>query len=116
MEYTVKVTALDKKLFPELQAEYFAVPDSGKCPCYSIGDEFLFYRNDERDDYWHMGAGALIKSGAPDDGVLLSPGTMHCGSVGVPFTRRRGMPSAAISTPRCKAVPLCTAGQRTTGS
>jgi uncharacterized repeat protein (TIGR04076 family) len=85
MEHRVKVTVLDKKLYPELQAEYCAVPDSGKCPCYNVGDEFLFYRNDRRDDFWHMGAGTLVKSGAPDGGVLLSPGTMHCGSEGVPF-------------------------------
>ena len=45
----------------------------------------MFYRNDERDDYCHMGAGTLIKSGKPDEGVLLSPGTMHCGTDGVPF-------------------------------
>ena len=76
---------MDKKLFSELQAQYCAVPDSGKCPCYNVGDEFMFYRNDERDDYWHMGAGTLIKSGKPDEGVLLSPGTMHCGTDGVPF-------------------------------
>ena len=63
MEHRVKVTVLDKKLFSELQAQYCAVPDSGKCPCYNVGDEFMFYRNDERDDYWHMGAGTLIKSG-----------------------------------------------------
>lgn len=42
MEYRCKVTVLDKKLFPELQAEYCAVPDSGKCPCYNVGDEFVF--------------------------------------------------------------------------
>ena len=29
MEHRVKVTVLDKKLFPELQAQYCAVPDSG---------------------------------------------------------------------------------------
>ncbi|MCI1722507.1 MAG: hypothetical protein LKM35_04425 [Lachnospiraceae bacterium] len=46
MEYQVKVTVLDKKLFPELQEQYCAVPDSGKCPCYNIGDEFIFCRND----------------------------------------------------------------------
>ena len=28
MEYRVKVTVLDKKLFPELQTEYCAVPDA----------------------------------------------------------------------------------------
>ena len=43
MEYRCKVTVLDKKLFPELQAQYCAIPDSGKCPCYNVGDEFIFY-------------------------------------------------------------------------
>ena len=57
MEHRVKVTVLDKKLFPELQAQYCAAPDSGKCPCYNVGDEFMFYRNDARDDFWHMGGG-----------------------------------------------------------
>lgn len=36
MEYRCKVTVIDKKLFPELQAQYCAVPDSGKCPCYNV--------------------------------------------------------------------------------
>lgn len=85
MEHRVKVTVIDKKLFPELQAQYCKVPDSGKCPCFNKGDGFLFYRNDERDDYWHMGAGTLIKRGKPDEGVLQSPRTMHCGETGVPF-------------------------------
>lgn len=85
MEYRCKVTVLDKKLYPELQQQYCAVPDSGKCACYHVGDEFMFYRNDERDDYWHMGAGTLVKLGQPDEGVLMSPGTMHCGTEGVPF-------------------------------
>ena len=77
MEHRVKVTVLDKKLFPELQAQYCANPNSGKCACYHVGDEFIFYRNDERDDYWHMGAGTLVKSGQPDEGVLLSPGSYY---------------------------------------
>ena len=68
MEHRVKVTVLDKKLFPELQAQYCAVPDS-----------------DERDDFWHMGAGTLVKSGTPEEGCLQSPGTAHCGTEGVPF-------------------------------
>ena len=85
MEYRCKVTVIDKKLFPELQEQYCAVPYSGKCPCYNTGDEFIFYRNEERDDYWHCGAGTLIKSGEPDSGCLQSPGTARCGSKGVPF-------------------------------
>ena len=55
MKHKVKVTVIDKKLYPELQQQYCADPDSGSCPCYNIGDEFVFYRNDERDDFWHMG-------------------------------------------------------------
>ena len=84
MEYRCKVTVLDKKLFPKLQQQYCAVPDSGVCPCFNVGDEFLFCRNDERDDFWHMGAGTLIKSGKADTGNLQSPGTVHCGTDGVP--------------------------------
>lgn len=64
MEYRCKVTVLDKKLFPELQAQYCAVPNSGKCPCYNVGDEFIFCRNDERDDYWHCGEGTLVMRAA----------------------------------------------------
>ena len=80
MEHRVKVTVLDKKLFPELQAQYCAVPDSGKCPCYSVGDEFMFYRNDERDDFWHMGAGTLVKSGTLEEGCLQSLAEISLGT------------------------------------
>ena len=85
MKHKVKVTVIDKKLYPELQREYCAVPDSGKCPCYNVGDEFVFIRDETRDDYWHCGAGTLVRSGEPDEGCLQSPGTQHCGSEGVPF-------------------------------
>ena len=78
MEHRVKVTVLDKKLFPELQAQYCAVPDSGKCPCYHVGDEFLFYRNDERDDFWHMGLSALVKAEGNPDEVAGRPKMPFC--------------------------------------
>lgn len=85
MHYAVKVTVLDKKLYPELQEQYCANPKSGKCACFNVGDEFIFHRNDERDDFWHMGAGTLVKSGKADEDFAHSPGTMHCGTEGVPF-------------------------------
>ena len=59
MKHKVKVTVIDKKLYPELQQQYCADSDSGSCPCYNVGDEFVFYRNDERDDFWHMGLNTL---------------------------------------------------------
>ena len=48
MQHKVKVTVIDKKLYSELQAQYCADPQSGVCPCYHVGDEFLFERYAER--------------------------------------------------------------------
>ena len=62
MKYKVKITVIDKKLYPELQQQYCHDPNSGICPCYNVGDEFVFYRDDERDDFWHMGLNTLIKT------------------------------------------------------
>lgn len=82
MEYRCKVTVLDKKLFPELQVQYCAVPNSGKCPCYNVGDEFIFYRNDEKDDYWHCGTkGVLFCSEAWNAISLYIYTTLQGGSI-----------------------------------
>ena len=112
MEHRVKVTVLDKKLFPELQTQYCAVPDSGKCPCYNVGDEFMFYRNDERDDYWHMGAGTLIKSGTPDEFYNL---LVQCIAVQKEFLSapKHGIALADTSILHFKGEQLCTAGLMT---
>ena len=55
MKHSVKVTVIDKKVYPELQKEYLADPESGACPCFEVGDEFLFERSDGKDDFWHFG-------------------------------------------------------------
>ena len=44
MKHKVKVTVLDKKLYPELQRQYCANPAAGACSCYNVGDEFEFCR------------------------------------------------------------------------
>lgn len=59
MQYKVKVTVIDKKLYPDLQQQYCANPQSGSCPCYHIGDEFIFERYGDADDFWHMGFNTL---------------------------------------------------------
>ena len=51
MKYKVKVTVIDKKVYPELQKEYCADPNAGSCPCYNVGDEFEFLRDGDRDDF-----------------------------------------------------------------
>ena len=55
MEHACKVTVLETKVFPDLQERYLADPRSGACRCFQPGQEFLFERNTERDDFWHFG-------------------------------------------------------------
>ena len=57
MKHKIKVTVIDKKLYPELQKQYCMDPNPGACPCYNVGDEFIFERDGDNDDFWH---GALI--------------------------------------------------------
>jgi len=78
MKHKVKVTVIDKKLYPELQRQYCADPDSGECPCYNIGDEFIFERDGDNDDFWHMGLNTLTKTNADPDTVAGGPKMPHC--------------------------------------
>lgn len=55
MRHQCKVTVLDKKLFPELQRAYCAEPESGACPCFEVGQEYLFRTGPGTDDFWHFG-------------------------------------------------------------
>lgn len=74
MKHKVRVTVLDKKLYPELQREYCADPAAGACPCYNIGDEFIFYR----DDFWHMGLNTLVHTSGDADSVAGGPRMPFC--------------------------------------
>ena len=49
-----KITVLRKELCPDLQRQYLADPESGPCPIFEVGQEFLLERSDARDDFWHM--------------------------------------------------------------
>ena len=65
MKHKVKLSVIDKNLYPDLQAKYCADPESGECSCCNVGDEFMFYRDDEHDDnFWHMGINTLTKTSA----------------------------------------------------
>ena len=58
MQHKCKVTVIDKKLYPDLQAQYLKNPRSGACPFYNVGDEFVFARYGGEDTFWNMGKGA----------------------------------------------------------
>ena len=98
MKHKVKVTVIDKKLYPELQQQYCSDPDSGACPCYNIGDEFIFERDGDKDDFWHMGLNTLTKTNADPNTVAGGPKCL--------IVLRRGMPFHAIFTLDCRVVPL----------
>ena len=78
MKHKVKLTVIDRKCYPELQEKYCADPKSGPCPCYNVGDEFVFYRDGERDDFWHMGLNTLVKTSGDPDKVAGGPKMPHC--------------------------------------
>lgn len=58
MQYKCKVTVIDKKLFPDYQAQYLTDSNSGVCPFYEIGDETLFDRYGGEDTFWTAAKGA----------------------------------------------------------
>ena len=68
MKHKVRVTVLDKKLYPELQREYCADPAAGACPCY----------NDKRDDFWHMGLNTLVHTSGDADSAAGGPRMPFC--------------------------------------
>lgn len=78
MKHTVKLTVIDKKCYPELQQQYCADAQAGPCPCYNVGDTFLFCRDETRDDYWHMGLDTLVHTGADPATVAGGPVMPHC--------------------------------------
>ena len=78
MKHKVKVTILDKKCYPELQRQYCKDPNAGPCPCYSVGDEFIFMRDEGRDDYWHLGLNTLVKTNGNPDTVAGGPKMPFC--------------------------------------
>ena len=78
MQYKVKVTVIDKKLYPELQAQFCSDPNSGVCPCYNVGDEFIFERYGNTDDFWHIGLNTLKESVNTVDSVAGGTSFPHC--------------------------------------
>ncbi len=78
MKHKVKVTVIDKKSYPELQQQFCADPNAGACPCYNIGDEFIFERDEKEDSFWKMGINTLIKTNADSNMVAGGSGMPHC--------------------------------------
>ena len=57
MQHKCRVTVIDKKCFTDYQQAYLADPQSGPCPFYQVGDEFLFERYGGEDTFWREGNG-----------------------------------------------------------
>lgn len=78
MKHSVKVTVLATKCYKDIQEEYCMDPKAGPCPCYNAGDEFIFRRDDERDDFWHIGLDTLVKTNADPNTVAGGPKMPFC--------------------------------------
>lgn len=78
MNHKIKLTVLDKKLFSELQQQYCMDPNSGKCPCYNVGDEYIFERSDDTDHFWKMGLNSLVKCNGDPAKTAGGPNRPHC--------------------------------------
>ena len=48
------------------------------CPCYNVGDEFIFEREDGKDDFCHMGLNTLTKTDYNPDTIAGGPKLPHC--------------------------------------
>lgn len=78
MRHKVRVTVIDKKLFPELQEQYCADRQAGACPVYHVGDTYEFLRDDEHDHFWHGGLDTLTHTSCDPDTVAGGPAMPHC--------------------------------------
>ena len=78
MKHQCKITVLETKVFPDLQKKYLANPQSGPCPCFHAGDEFLFCRDNGRDDYWQLGLNTLTKTTDNPDETAGAPKKPFC--------------------------------------
>ena len=91
MKYKVKVTVIDKKLYPELQEKYCKDPKAGACPCYNVGDEFIFERDEDKDDFWHMGFNTLVKTNGNPNEIAGGPKMPFFSGIGVSGNRKESM-------------------------
>ena len=78
MQHKVKLTVIDKKLYPELQAQYCKDPSAGACPCYNVGDVFIFERYGAADDFWHIGFNSLRQTAYTAESIAGGTSFPHC--------------------------------------
>ncbi len=72
--------------------------------CYNVGDEFIFEREGDRDDFWHMGLNTLVKTNADPDTVAGGPKMPHCSEAWDAIARYiyTGLQGGSILTARNK--------------
>ena len=78
MQHKCKVTVIVQKCYADLQEKFLAEPTSGPCPCYEVGDEFIFERYDTRDDFWHCGINTLSKANSLSLSTAGGKNSPHC--------------------------------------
>ena len=79
IEHKCKITVLECKCYKDYQEKYLADPNSGPCPCFKPGDEFLLERNGSRDDfaisryvYAALQGGSIMKGWTNDEKMMIA--------------------------------------------
>lgn len=83
MTRKVKITVLKRECYTDLQQQYLSNPQSGPCPVFHEGQEFII----ENNDYWKMNLQG--------------------------FCRKHGTASTVMCTQPCRAAALWVDGQMT---
>ena len=78
MQHRCKVTILDTKCFTDYQEKYLADPKSGPCPVFHKGDEYMFDRSVEEDDFYHLGLNTLVTSSCDPNATAGGPKVPFC--------------------------------------
>lgn len=82
MKHQVKVTIVDKKLYPNLRKRSSARPaklcEIDDCSLFRVGDEYVFKRDGERDDFWRKGLNTLTQTSGASDTVAGGPALPFC--------------------------------------
>ncbi len=74
MKHKVRVTVLDKKLYPELIREYCSNKSVGACTRFNVGDVFEF----ESGDFFRGGLNTLVHTDADPETVAGGPSRPFC--------------------------------------
>ncbi len=78
MKHMVRVTVLDKKLYPELVQEYCQNKNVGACTVFNVGDVFEFRSDVPEKHFSRCGLNSLVKAAGDPETTAGGPLRPFC--------------------------------------